>query len=73
MMDISDYYKKSSEQLFIFYISLIDAGFNSDQAFELIKAYVSRSVIENMMDNCSRRINNNRIDYERLRTALRGE
>lgn len=73
MKDINAQYKEASEQLFIFYTALVDAGFTNDQAFELIKAYVSRQVVENMMDSYIRRNNNDRIDYEKLRTAMRGE
>lgn len=67
MMDIATYYKEASEQLFIFYTSLIEAGFSSEQAFELVRTCMNNSAIENMMNSYEYKLTRK---YERTRTAM---
>lgn len=45
---LSMFYTALSEQLSMLYTALDDAGFTNEQAFELIKAYVTKSVIKNI-------------------------
>lgn len=59
MGDCSAYYKEASDQLFIFYTSLIDAGFTNEQAFELVRTCMNNSAIEQMVHSIGRRASEN--------------
>jgi hypothetical protein len=47
-------YGETSSHLFIFYSSLLQAGFNKDQAFELVRMSVSNSTVEAVVNECWR-------------------
>lgn len=69
MTDCSVYYnhyKEVSNQLFIFYTSLIDAGFSNEQAFELVRTCTNNSAIEQMVNSIRRASENARLS-EKLR------
>lgn len=67
MTDCSTYYKEASDQLFIFYTSLIEAGFSNEQAFELVRTCMNNSAIEQMVNSVGRRASENARLSEKLR------
>lgn len=73
MTDIATYYKEASGQLFIFYTSLIEAGFSSEQAFELVRTCMNNSAIEQMVDSIGRRASENARLSAKLRELKRKE
>lgn len=73
MTDIATYYKEASGQLFIFYTSLIEAGFSSEQAFELVRTCMNNSAIEQMVDSIGRRASENARLSEKLRKLYEKE
>lgn len=73
MGDCSAYYKEASGQLFIFYTSLIEAGFSNEQAFELVRTCMNNSAIEQMVNSIGRRASENACLSEKLRKLYEKE
>lgn len=67
MTDYRVYYKEASEQLFIFYTSLIESGFSEEQAFELVRTCMNNSAIEQMVNSAERRASENARLSDQLR------